>query len=61
MNDNERVKHAQLVKQAEEDMPHSLATYGFAAKLIRARYELLLKQGFSEQQALYLCHQKIEF
>ncbi|MDD5385368.1 MAG: hypothetical protein PHG89_10875 [Gallionella sp.] len=45
----------ELVFQALDNLPAMLEWEKIQAKQIRAKYEALCKEGFTEQQALDLC------
>ena len=58
--DKDRVAHAKLIRLFDDQWPHTLATINIQARVIRARYEALMKKGFNDEQAIHLCHQKWE-
>jgi len=49
----------QVFKNAVKEMGRTMATniehQKLVAKLMKARYDFLIKEGFSEVQALFLC------
>jgi hypothetical protein len=62
MNDNERGRQekdalalAQAVKSLRENLPASLEYAGIQAKVWRAKYLALVREGFTEKDALELC------
>lgn len=58
MNDQERVKSAQSLKQLRDaltnDLPQEMELAALLAKALKIRYDAFIKQGFSPEQALYL-------
>lgn len=54
-DDRQRVKLAQLVGQLRDELPAHVEMAGMQAKLMRARYQALVREGFTEAQALELC------
>jgi len=57
MNDNDKdaIALAQAVKTLRNNLPASLEYAGIQAKVWRAKYLALVKEGFTEGQALDLC------
>lgn len=55
-----RAALAQALRAGEESWTHELALIAFLAKITFARYEALVKAGFSTESALQLCLRKIE-
>jgi hypothetical protein len=55
MNDNDKVNFAQAVKSLRENLPASLEYAGIQAKVWRAKYLALVREGFTESQAVELC------
>jgi hypothetical protein len=55
MNDNERVNFAQAVKSLRENLPASIEYASIQAKIWRAKYLALVREGFTEKDALDLC------
>lgn len=53
--DKQRAALAQLIKQAIEDMPLQIELAQVQAKLTRVKYDALVKEGFTQEQALLLC------
>lgn len=53
--DQDKVNLAQAVKQAMEEWPAQLAVIEYKAKICRARYLALKKEGFSLTDCLMLC------
>lgn len=54
MSEQERIKQAQDVKTLRENMPAILDAMPLIARATRAKYLALLKEGFTEQQAIEL-------
>lgn len=44
-----------VLRQLRESLPTHMAIQEELARLTKNKYEVLLKQGFTEQQALELC------
>ena len=57
MKDDEKqaVEFAQCIAMMRQQMPANLEYIELDAKLIRTRYLFLIKEGFTENQALTLC------
>lgn len=55
MTDAEKVKQAQAILQIKENMPALIESFAVQAKMHRAKYEALIKEGFTESQAIELC------
>jgi len=59
VNDQERVKKAQALKNLREiiaeEWPAELERFAILAKLLRAKYLALIKEGFTPAEALELC------
>lgn len=55
MNEQERIGIAQAVRTLRENMPAMLEMAQLNAQLNRAKFLALVKEGFSEAQALELC------
>ena len=55
MNETEKVKRAQDVVKLREDLPHFIEIMALTAAVTRAKYKALVKEGFSEAQAIELC------
>ena len=51
----ENVNMKELVAQCMDQLPQQIAFQQYLAKLQRARFEELVKEGFSEAQAVELC------
>jgi hypothetical protein len=62
MNDDEksRVAMAQAIKAAFDEWPARLELVAYQAKLARARFQALRKEGFDVGQALQLCTKNVE-
>lgn len=50
-----QAKCAQMLREMRENMPALLDMAVMTAKLYRHKYEALLKEGFTPEQALRLC------
>lgn len=55
MNEQERISIAQAVRNLRENMPALLEMAQLNAQITRAKYLALVKEGFTEAQALDLC------
>jgi len=55
MKEEDRVSLAQNVRTLRENLPALLELAGINAHLVRAKYVALVKEGFTEAQALDLC------
>lgn len=55
MNEQDRISLAQAVRNLRENMPALLEMAQLNAQLNRAKYLALVKEGFTEAQALELC------
>jgi len=57
MNDEDkpRVALAQAVRELRDNIAAHIEIGQLQARIMRAKYEALLKEGFTEQQALLLC------
>lgn len=55
MTDAEKVKNAQEIKNLIENLPAVVESLELSAKLTRIKFLALVKQGFTEIQALELC------
>lgn len=53
--DKSRVELAQLVRRVREDIAAHIEMNQLQARITRAKYVALVKEGFSEAQALELC------
>ena len=56
MSNDPAVTLAQAVRQMRETLPAMLEINELQAQITRAKFKALVKQGFTEAQALYLCH-----
>ena len=56
MSNDPAVALAQAVRQMRETLPAMLEINELQAQITRAKFKALVKQGFTEAQALYLCH-----
>lgn len=55
MTDKERMQLAQAVRDTRENMPAILESITLSARLAKAKYDALMKEGFTAEQALELC------
>lgn len=55
MKEEDRVSLAQNVRTLRENLPALLELAGINAQLTRAKFLALVKEGFTEGQALDLC------
>lgn len=55
MHDKTRVAIAQAVKELKENMPAMLEHIILTARLTKAKYDALIKEGFTKEQAIELC------
>jgi hypothetical protein len=55
MTDQERVKSAQALRQLRDDMPLLLEHVALQAQITKAKFDQLVKNGFTPEQALVLC------
>jgi hypothetical protein len=55
MNEQERINLAQAVKTVRENLPAMVELAQLNAHVTRAKYLALMKEGFTEAQALDLC------
>ncbi|MDQ0082922.1 hypothetical protein J2W35_003281 [Variovorax boronicumulans] len=55
MNEQERISLAQSVKTVRENLPALMEMGQLNAQITRAKYLALVKEGFTEAQALDLC------
>lgn len=55
MNEKDRINLAQGVKTIRENLPAMLEMAQLNAQVTRAKYLALVKEGFTEAQALDLC------
>lgn len=55
MKEEDRVSLAQNVRNLRDNVPALLELAGINAQLMRAKYLALMKEGFTEAQALDLC------
>ena len=55
MSDQDRVRSAQALKKLRDYMPLLLEHIQIQARLIKAKYDELVKAGFTPEQALQLC------
>lgn len=55
MTDEQKVKSAQALKEMRENIPAAMEAMALIAEYTRLKYLALLKQRFSEDQALELC------
>jgi len=55
MTEKELVEAAKALKELQDNMPHILEHLDFEAKVKRAKFRALVREGFSDAQALELC------
>ena len=55
MTDKEKVAAAQAIKKVRDNWPMLLEQITISARLAKAKYDALLKEGFTSDQALELC------
>ncbi|HJV75359.1 MAG TPA: hypothetical protein VJ654_14125 [Noviherbaspirillum sp.] len=55
MNEQEMIKSAQAIKEIRENMPLILDHFRLQAQMSKARYDELVRTGFTPEQALFLC------
>lgn len=53
--DKDKVLLAQLVRDLRDNLPAHIEIGQLQAKIMRARYQALVAEGFNDQQALALC------
>lgn len=59
-NEKMLIELAQGVKNMRERLPALLEFHQLSARLMRAKYLAFIKEGFREDQAIYLCQQKTD-
>lgn len=59
-NEKMLIELAQGVKAMRERLPALLEFHQLNARLMRAKYLAFIKEGFNENQSLYLCQQKTD-
>ncbi len=59
-NEKDLLQLAQGVKAMRERLPALLEFHQLNARLMRAKYQAFVKEGFTQEQALYLCQQKTD-
>lgn len=55
MNDQDKVKRAQMMKDLNENFPSIIESITLQAKMTRVRYKALINEGFTVDEALKLC------
>ena len=55
MTEAEMIKAAKAIREMSENLPMHLEYAAFQAKLTRAKYNALVADGFTAEQALALC------
>jgi hypothetical protein len=55
VTDAEKVAQAQQLIELRESMPHFFEIYALQAKMRMAKFKALVKEGFTESQAVELC------
>lgn len=58
--DQDKVNLATAIKQALEELPAQLELIALKAKICRARFLALRKEGFTNQEALMLCLRDVD-
>lgn len=53
--DKERVNLAQSIKTIRDEMPLQIELQQVLAKLAKAKFDALVREGFTPEQALSLC------
>lgn len=53
--DKRRVASAQALKEVRENMPAILENIALQAQMTKAKYDALIKNGFTAEQAIELC------
>lgn len=55
-DENKQVLLAQEIKRLRDNLPAMLELQRLQAKMMREKFLALIKEGFTEEQALKLCH-----
>lgn len=58
--DKLRADFAQAIREANNHWPHQLALISWKAKMAKARYDALRREGFGFTEALALCTKDVE-
>lgn len=53
--DKERVNLAQLIRNIRDEMPMQIELQQVHARLTKAKYDALVREGFTPEQAIQLC------
>lgn len=59
-DDADRVARAKAIKTLQDNWASQVELMQLQARIARARYEALVRAGFSEADAMAMCHRRIE-
>jgi hypothetical protein len=57
-NKANRLAHKALIQNALDDIPNLILTMSFLAKSAKIKYDAYISEGFTPEQALFLCKDK---